>query len=184
MGDKIDIPVGELRRLYQEEGLSMEDCADEFGCSSTLIEFRLRRYDIPIRPPGSDPVDIPERELTELYVDEGLSIREIAERYDCHNSTISRRLREYDIPTSGTNHGNAVQIPKDELVELYVDEGNTTYELAERFDCDPTVIERRLRWYGVETRHTSAGDGEWQYKYGANWRKQTEESPRTSGVPV
>jgi|GEM_PF-5239616 len=150
----------------------MEACAEEFDCSSTLIEFRLHRYGVPTRPAGSDPIDISEEELTRLYVEAGRSTVEIAERFDCHDSTISRKLKEYDIPTSGSDHGNAVRIPKDELVESYVEDGNTTYELADRYDCDPTVIERRLRWYGIETRHTSAGDGDWQYKYGANWRRQ------------
>lgn len=172
MPKRYEIPEDELRELYLSDERSIQECADHFGCSSTLIEFRLQRYDIPTRAPGSEPVDIPEETLYELYVETGLTTLEIAERFDCHNSTISRKLEQYDIPTYGSNHGHAVDISEDELVTLYVEEERTTYELAERYDCDPTVIERRLRWYGVETRHTTAGDGDWEHKYGSNWRKQ------------
>lgn len=147
---------------YLDEGLSFEACADHFGCSSSTIENRLHQYDIPTRPTGSDPVEISESELRELYVESGLSTVDIAEMYDCHNSTISNKLKEHGIPTTGPNHGNSLKLPDDELVELYLNEERTTVDLAERYDCDPTVIERRLRWQGIETRHTDAGEDPWE----------------------
>jgi transposase len=175
------IPRDELAKKYLDEGLSFEDCAEHFGCSSSTIENRLHQYDIPTRPPGSEPGEIKETDLRELYVDMGLSTVEIAEMYDCHNSTISSKLKQYGISTEGPNHGNALQIPEEELVTLYVDEDQTTYELAERYNCDPTVIERRLRWYGIETRHTTAGDGEWEYKYGPTWQRQRRKALEAAG---
>lgn len=176
-----DIPKDELFKKYVDDGLSISECAEYFGCSTGPIENRLRKYDIPVRNRGNQPLDIPKDTLRRLYVDLDLTAAEIAEEFKCHPATIGRRLDEYGIKTIGENHGNAVQIPKNELVELYVGEGETTYELAQRFDCDPTVIERRLRWYGIETRHTSAGDGEWQYKYGSNWRKQRAKALERAG---
>lgn len=166
------IPKDELERLYLDEGLSIKECAEYFECSTAPIEDRLRKYDIPVRSRGNQPLELPEDTLRELYVEAGLTTAQIAVRFDCHPSTIGHRLNEYDIPTDGRNHGHAVDIPEDELRRLYVDEGKTIYELAERYECDPTVVERRLGWYGIETRHTSAGDGDWEYPYGSNWRKQ------------
>lgn len=176
-----DITKDELFRKYVDEGLSISECAEYFGCSTGPIEDRLRKFEIPVRNRGNQPLEIPEDRLRRLYVDLGLTTVEIAEEFDCHPGTIGRRLNEYGIETTGENHGNAVRIPKDELVESYVEDGNTTYELADRYDCDPTVIERRLRWYGIETRHTSAGDGDWQYNYGANWRRQRRKALERAG---
>lgn len=171
-----NISKEELYRKYVDEGLSIDECADYFRCSTCPIEDRLRRIGIEIRNRGNQPLDIPEEVLHELYVVQGLSTVEIAKRFDCHNATISNKLREYGIPTTGPNHGNSLNLPKEELIELYVDEGKTTYELAERYGCDPTVIERRIRWYGIETRHTTAGDGDLRYKYGSNWRKHRKKA--------
>lgn len=167
-----DITKDELVSKYVDEGLSISECAGYFDCSTSPIEDRLRRFDIPIRSRGNQPLDLPENELRRLYVEEGNSTNEIAERFDCHPSTIGKRLIEYGIPTSGANHGHSVTIPEEELRQLYVEESLTTYELADRFNCDPTVIERRLHWFGIEERHTIAGDGNWQYKYGSDWRTQ------------
>lgn len=174
MATQYDIPEDELRELYLQQEYSIQDCADHFGCSSTLIEVRLDRYGIPTRPPGGDSVDISEETLRELYVEQGLSTVEVAERFDCHDSTISRKLREHGIARDGPNHGNAMELPEDELVQLYVEEERTTYELADRYGCDPTVIERRLRWNDVEVRHTFSGGGEWEQPYGENWEERRE----------
>lgn len=109
--------------------------------------------------------------LYNLYVKEGMTTVEVAEELDCHPSTVGKKLQEHDIPTTGPNHGRSIDIPEEELVRLYIDEERTTYEIAEYYDCDPTVVERRLEWYDVEIRHT-ATDGTWEYKYGASWRRQ------------
>lgn len=168
----IDISKDELERKYIDEDLSIEECAEYFGCSPTPIAHRLRAYDIEVRNRGNQPLDVSRKELDELYVEKGLSTTEVAERLNCHPSTVGKKLREHGIPTTGENHGSSIHIPKRELIESYVEEGRTTYELAERFNCDPTVIERRLRWYEIEDRHTDAGEEPWVYKYGDGWRRQ------------
>lgn len=168
----IDIPKEELERKYIDEDLSIEECAEYFGCSPTPIANRLRAYDIEVRNRGNQPLNVSRNELYELYVEEGLTTIEVAEQLDCHPSTVGKKLQEHGIPTTGENHGRSIPIPKRDLIESYVEEGQTTYEIAERYDCDPTVIERRLRWYGIERRHTDAGADTWDYKYGAGWRRQ------------
>lgn len=167
-----DISKDELYEMYVKEGLSIEECADHFGCSTSPIEQRLRAFDIEVRPRGNQRLDVPQEVLHELYVEAGLTTVEIADRFDCHPSTIGRKILEQGIPTDGANHGHAIDIPESELVERYVENGETTYELGEYYGCDPSVIERRLRWYDISLRHTSAGDGTGAYKYGSNWRRQ------------
>lgn len=168
----IEIPPEDLREQYIENGKSFEECAEYFNCSSSLIENRLHEYDIPTRPAGGEPVEISKSELRELYVEKDLSTVEIADRYNCHNSTISSKLNEQGISTEGPNHGNSLNLPKEELIDLYVQQEKTTYELADYYDCDSTVIERRLRWYGITKRHTGPSDDPWEYKYGSSWRRQ------------
>ncbi|MFB6353284.1 MAG: helix-turn-helix domain-containing protein [Halobacteriales archaeon] len=180
-GSSYNIPKDELARKYLDEGLSIEECAEFFGCSTNPIEHRLRQYALPIRNRGNQPLEISKQELQELYVEDGLTTIDIAEKLGCHPSTVSKKLKEHAIPTNGPNHGRSILIPKDELIKLYVDEEQTTYDLAEQYDCDPTVIERRLRWFGIDNRHTSAGDGNGHYKYGNNWRKQRRKALANAG---
>lgn len=160
-----DIPKDELARVYLDEGLSIEECAEYFGCSTSPIEGRLRSYDIPVRNRGNQPMDVSYDVLYNLYVKEGMTTVEVAEELDCHPSTVGKKLQEHDIPTTGPNHGRSIDIPEEELVRLYIDEERTTYEIAEYYDCDPTVVERRLEWYDVEIRHT-ATDGTWSTSTG------------------
>lgn len=48
-------------------------------------------------------------------------------------------------------------IPKDELIQLYVEEGKSTYEIAKIKYCSHTTVYKLLNEYGVETR--SIGEG-------------------------
>lgn len=172
MANRFDITESELRELYLDRGYSIRECAEYYGGSTSLIEFKLSEYDIDTRPPGSSPVQVTRGRLKELYIDQGLTTIEIADRLDCHPSTVGKKLNHYGISTTGPNHGRSIQVDEDRLRQLYLEEGQTTYQIAERFECDPTVIERRLRWYGIEIRHTDAGEDSWEYKYGAGWRSQ------------
>ncbi|MDX1747411.1 MAG: HNH endonuclease, partial [Halobacteriales archaeon] len=172
----IDIPKDELATKYLDEGWSIEQCADHFGCSTTTVERRLRSYDLTARSPGNRPVEVSKTELERLYVEQGLTTIEVGEILGCHPSTVGSKLKAHGISTTGANHGHSIDIPEDELVSLYLDEGLTTYDLGDRYGCHPTVIERRLRWYGIEDRHTGPSDDPWEYKYGSSWRRQRKQA--------
>jgi transposase-like protein len=51
----VETDAAELRRLYLEEGLSMNALADRFGCSLTTIWRRLKAAGVESRPDGSTP---------------------------------------------------------------------------------------------------------------------------------
>lgn len=158
MANRFDITESKLRELYLDRGYSIRESAEYYGCSTSLIEIKLSKYDIDTRPPGSSPVEATPGRLKVLYIGQDLTTIEIADRLDCHPSTVGKKLNQFGIPTTGPNHGRSIQVDEDRLRRLYLKEGETTYQIAERFDCDPTVIERRLRWYGIEDRHTDAGE--------------------------
>jgi len=85
------------------------------------------------------------RQLLEwLYVAEGHTQREIAERFDCAHSTIGSALRKHDIKRPWHDY--------DTLYELYVEAGLTMAKVAEELGCDQATISRNLRDLGIETR--------------------------------
>ena len=94
----LDIPKDELARKYLDEGLSIEECAEHFGCSPTPVANRLRAYDLEVRNQGNQPLEVSEEGLRRLYVEEGLTTVDVAQELECHPSTVSRKLSEHGIP--------------------------------------------------------------------------------------
>lgn len=100
----VHLAEADLRRLYEQVGLSALAIADHYGCSASVIYQRLRDYGIPRRKPWAwQAVDIGPEALRRLYVDEGLTVQAIAERYGCSLATISRKLKKYGIPARPFN---------------------------------------------------------------------------------
>jgi len=100
MDTRIEISEAELRRLYEQEGLSQRKIAKKLGCSKTAIADRMRKYGIQPRPPRvPSRFDIPESDLRRLYQDEKLSQAQIAAIYGCSQPLICLKMREYGIPS-------------------------------------------------------------------------------------
>ena len=100
MDTQIEISETELRRLYEQEGLSQREVAKTLGCSRTTIADRMREYGIQPRPPHVLPrFDITKHDLGRLYQDEKLSQEHIAAIYGCSQALVWLKMREYGIPS-------------------------------------------------------------------------------------
>jgi predicted DNA-binding protein YlxM (UPF0122 family) len=95
-------------------------------------------------------------ELTRLYSDELCSAPEIAERVGCSVGTIYTRLDECGIPIRNMSDAarldRGVEISCETLHALYVDKQLSFAEIAERCQCSPATIHRRLKACGIEAR--------------------------------
>jgi transposase/5-methylcytosine-specific restriction endonuclease McrA len=96
--------------------------------------------------------------LRDQYVRQGMSSYEIADICDCSDSTISRWLREHNIPTRGgaTKDNPTVDARVDDeqwLRQRYMDEQKSLREIADICDCSDAVIYRRLNEYNISTRN-------------------------------
>lgn len=79
---RADIDDGEIVRLYTQQGHTAAEIAEQLGCSASLVYGRLARWGVDRRPqaPRSRPGPTAE-ELSHLYGDCGLSLRDLAGRY-------------------------------------------------------------------------------------------------------
>lgn len=91
----------ELRRLYWEEGLSQGDLAERFDVYRKVVSKYMDQHGIDARLGNASNTDMPWQDkdrLERLYLDEQMTITEIAEKWDCGEGTISRWLSVHGTP--------------------------------------------------------------------------------------
>jgi transposase len=151
---------GELRRLYEEEGLTTRALADRYGVHQATLWRALQDAGAKAPRRGSWakpkwPERIGREVLEQLYVGEELSIREVARRLGVWETTV-RKVVGYGIPIE-SHHPSCRRPSRQELVDLYVHQGLSTAELATRFG-----VHRRTPWHwlsdaGIARRPSRGG---------------------------
>ncbi|MDE1874233.1 MAG: hypothetical protein KGI04_03905 [Candidatus Micrarchaeota archaeon] len=99
-------------------------------------------------------LDLPREEITNLYANEGISSKKLAERYGCANRTVLLRLREWDVPLRLPGTARVV-IDKAELEKLYLKDGLSTWKIPKILGYDRGTIHRKLKEFGIPVRNLS-----------------------------
>lgn len=92
----------------------------------------------------------------ELRIEEGLSTREMAERWGCGRGTVSRW---------GNKHGIEIEDVKPwrnkkKLERLYVGQGMSAKEISEQLDCGYATVLRWLQTHGIPVRRAMQDNDE------------------------
>jgi len=151
---KIKVSKDELKSLYFDKKLSIDQIAKKFCCSERTIFARLYEYNIPIRY-DNRRTDITKDKLEELYINKKLSIDKIAKIFRCGKNTIWVRLGQYNIKIrtkSEANKGKYRIKMLGQLESLYKNKKLSTSEIAEKFSCSTCTIVRRLHNYDIPIR--------------------------------
>lgn len=100
------VPDDEVRRLYVEEELSLEQVGERLGFTGVTIRDRLIALGIPRRPPRptaeiktgrpARKVELPIEEIRRLRDEEKLSLRQIAKQLGVPRTTVQRQLAQAD----------------------------------------------------------------------------------------
>lgn len=126
----------DLRELYIDKQLSVNDIAELKGCAPSCVCTNMKRQKILARKPSeftenrkrmvktiyknrtwntnakyNYDVVLNKDVLNELYVRKSLSVKQIAEIYDCGYSTIKSRLLRYNIPLQNMSENNPSKRP-------------------------------------------------------------------------
>jgi hypothetical protein len=107
------IPQSELKHFYETLGWTAAQIAAYYGCSAGTVLNRLRRSGVVLSPPGRPVVEIPRSELAVLYLDQKLSLRQIAGHFGCDHSTIKNKLEEYGLPQRNYAEANRIYPRRD-----------------------------------------------------------------------
>jgi transposase-like protein len=86
---RADIDDGEIIRLYTKQGHTAAEIAEQLGCSANLVYGRLARRGVDRRPQAPrGRVGPTAQDLSHLYRDFGLSLRDLAGRYGVSTAAV------------------------------------------------------------------------------------------------
>lgn len=156
MSDKIT--EDELRELYYEEKLPLQQVAEELGVgvgdvAEAMMEFGLeRRADMEEDRPWRD-----EERLREMYVENNMSMAAVADELGCTPMTIQHWLEKFDLKEEGINQppnrdqeGSYEWRDEEKMREMYEERGMSITEMAEEMDCAYSTISKWFDKHGIE----------------------------------
>ena len=143
----------EVRRLYTVEGWTAAEVAAHWVCGTSTVYARLQRRGVPRRPArprrSSRPADT---ELRRLYLERGLTLRQLAERFSVSPKAVRGWLDGVGVPRRG--HGETSSANSADVVALY-GRGWSGPHIATRSGCSTATVYPRLEAAGVARRGAS-----------------------------
>jgi hypothetical protein len=136
----------EVVRLYRE-GQSTRAVAAALGLQQQKVWQLVKSSGTPRRPVGAKLTTLSRPALERLYVRDGLSLRETAERFGVTRHVVARNLDRYGIPRH-----QAVVVEPHVLQTLYVDAGLGTRAVAARLGLTEGQIRRSLARHAIPIR--------------------------------
>ena len=146
-----------LAGRYVDQGVSAGRIGSQTGWSSQYVRDRLRDYGIALRPPGvaKNPVD---RGTVAGWLEQGLSVAELADRTGYSHAGVYGLLRRWQLPTP-TDCGPVAGVRPDvdgevlaAVAGLYRDELLSLAEVGGRFGRGPAWARARVLAAGVPLR--------------------------------
>ena len=146
-----EIDRDRLEKLYVQEGRSLRHIGGIFGVSPSFVRSELQRLDIPLH--GLKRYRFDQHLLYKLYVTDGMLMSEIAKKLGCSVSTVENEIIRNGITD---RHPTAARrTPKfthEELHGLYIEEGLSVQQIAERGGCVAETIRYWLVKHGIPRR--------------------------------
>ena len=134
-------------RLYGE-GQTIRAIGAELGMHYREVWRQLEAAGVPRRARGTSGVVLSRTALERLYLQEQLSVAEVARRFEVSTEVVARNLRSYGLPRPNR------QAPLDRatLRHLYVDERLGVRTVAARLGVSPDKVRAELARYHIAIR--------------------------------
>ena len=134
-----------LSQAYLIDRRSMADIATELGVSGQAVSQALRRAGIVARSQTeAQRPAISNDTARQLYVDEGLSVAQIANRLGVHANTVYGALERAGVPRHGPPFAHSQLGDADWLRETYVDQRRSASSIAAEVGCTVAAVRAAL----------------------------------------
>jgi len=145
-----------LSEAYSFRGLSIEECAKLFNCSTYTVWRLLRKFGIKTRTRDSFTKykKIPETRLRKAYLEERKTLQECGKLFGTSATVIGKALKFYGIPIRkagpirGKNYPGRRKIKLHGLEELW-EEGYGVRDIAFLLGADEALVRKRLKSLGL-----------------------------------
>jgi len=95
--------------------------------------------------------NVSKKNLKDLYEKQRLTTYEIADIYNCCQTTVWKRLKDYHIKRLSNGRRSFV-ISKTKLKDLYINQYLSSRKIAKLYGCAYSTIDNKIRYYGFLTR--------------------------------
>jgi group I intron endonuclease len=111
------LPTAEVHRLYLEEGLTTYEVAEKLGTTQSSVWSLLKFDGVPTRPNKEETLPQYKREVTKemvskMYLEDKLSLKEIAKFFGVSRNTITLRLKKLGIPRRSRMEGISLSVQR------------------------------------------------------------------------
>ncbi|HLC92526.1 MAG TPA: LAGLIDADG family homing endonuclease [archaeon] len=148
MSAKVPIDKDELSRLYISEKKSTYAIAKIYSCDATVIQNRLRKYEIPIREPKKK-IPLSKETLADLYENKCYSTYKIAKVLGIGRTTVWNNLANFGISRRPLKR---VPLKYDTLYDMYVLRKMSLETIGKEVGLSHSVVLDKLRANKIETR--------------------------------
>lgn len=138
---------GDVVRLYGE-GRTIRAIAAELGMHHREVWRQLDLAGVARRPRGTVGVILSRRALEDLYVNQNLSIAEVARRFDVSTEVVRRNLHRHGLP----RRDRRAPLERVTLRRLYVDDQLGVRTIASRLGVSPDKVRAELARYRIPIR--------------------------------
>jgi transposase len=146
-----------IERLYYTEKRSTRSIGEMFGVSKTQVVRWLNGYNISLRPFGrglrNRGISPPTARQLRNMLSDGRDA--IAKRFGVDPSAVYQWLRRYHIktPAEWNRRATGIKWPtRDNLERLYIGEGHTLAEIAEKLNCSKRAVSYQLNRLEIPIR--------------------------------
>jgi transposase len=149
-----------LVQKYVVENLSSAEICELTGYSKGGLQKLIREYRLERKGRSLPKLNVSKEELYQLHVVEGLTAVRIAQKFGCHNSTISRLIKEYELDPERplVNIPATPPLTRDELWKMYWVDQMSTQKIADHFEVSKSTAQRWFKMLEVSTRKWNGGE--------------------------
>jgi AraC-like DNA-binding protein len=149
------VDINALHRLVRESRRSITDAAQRLGTTLEVARHLLDEHPAPLAQDyaaNKARAILPKELLTHLYVEQQLSLQEIADRVGLSRRTATRLCDEYGIARRGHGRLFKAAISRDWLHEHYINQRRTLPDLAREVGMSPANLARWAKTHDIPLR--------------------------------
>ncbi len=160
---KIPVDIERIKKMYLDDKMSLDKIAKELGVSPTIIHNRLKTNNIDRRGPSiTRTIPLDTERIKKMYLDDKMTVDQIAKELGVSRSTIIQRLQTSDIDRRHRHYkvksSNVVNFTPNDLErikKMYLHDKMAAGNIAKELKVSRVEILSQLKKMNVDVKPKS-----------------------------